>query len=139
MECIILSNVSVNETPLPSRRHPASLSDFFLENPSGSRSTYSIDFVITAPLQLNAKEPENLQYTGFTYPIVRASSMDRENQQDLHLGQDAVLSSSGIESTTPGTEVNPNMVETTHRLEQSYTLPIQPNEGARAVSHSPDV
>ena len=62
-----------------------------------------------------------------------------ETQQHLQVGQDAVLSSTRTESATPGTEVNTDMVETTRSLEQSYSLPIQPNEGARTVSHSADV
>ncbi|KAM0799512.1 hypothetical protein BDR22DRAFT_822492 [Usnea florida] len=59
--------------------------------------------------------------------------MDGQTQQHLHLRQNTVPSSTGSESTTPGTEMNRDMVETTRRLEQSYTLPIQPNEGARTT------
>lgn len=46
----------------------------------------------------------------------------------LDVGQDAALSSIGSKSTTPGTKVNTDMAETTRRLEQSYSLPSQPNE-----------
>ena len=50
--------------------------------------------------------------------------MDGETQQYLHLGQDAVPSSTGSETITPGTEVSPDRAEMTRGLEQAYTVLI---------------
>ena len=51
--------------------------------------------------------------------------MNGRTQQDLYLGQNAVPSSAGSESTTPGTEVNPDRAEMTRGLEQVYTVLIE--------------
>ena len=65
--------------------------------------------------------------------------MNGETQQLLHLGRDAELSSTGAESTMPGTVLSPDRAEMTRGLEQAYAFPIQPSEGARTASHSPNV
>ena len=51
--------------------------------------------------------------------------MDGETQQNLNLGQDAVPSSTGSETTTPGTEVSPDRADMTRGLEQAYTVLIE--------------